>query len=126
VRLLLDSAFLIDLLEGLPAAIVRHARIFETGEEPVVNEIVVCEVRAGMHAEDVWMLSTILEPVEFIQPGPDSAYMAGQWRAEARRSGRGLSLADALIAAAAQATDAAVLTRNVRDFQLTPVRIETY
>jgi predicted nucleic acid-binding protein len=37
-----------------------------------------------------------------------------------------LSLADALIAAAADASDAAVLTRNVRDFAMTPVRIETY
>jgi len=35
-------------------------------------------------------------------------------------------LADALIASAAVAIDAAVLTRNVRDFALTPVRVETY
>jgi predicted nucleic acid-binding protein len=33
---------------------------------------------------------------------------------------------DALIAAAAQSLDAAILTRNVSDFALTPVRIETY
>jgi predicted nucleic acid-binding protein len=40
--------------------------------------------------------------------------------------GRSLSLADSLIAAAADVGDAAVLTRNVRDFAMTPVRIETY
>jgi predicted nucleic acid-binding protein len=40
--------------------------------------------------------------------------------------GRSLSLADSLIAAAAAATDAAVLTRSVRDFSMTPVRVETY
>jgi predicted nucleic acid-binding protein len=36
-----------------------------------------------------------------------------------------LSLADALIAAATE-DDAVVLTRNVRDFALTPVRVEAY
>ena len=41
-------------------------------------------------------------------------------------AGRHLSLADALIAAAADVADAAVLTRNIRDFAMTPVRIETY
>ncbi len=33
---------------------------------------------------------------------------------------------DALIAAMAFDLDAVVLTRNVRDFELTPVRVETY
>jgi predicted nucleic acid-binding protein len=37
-----------------------------------------------------------------------------------------LSLEDALIAAAAEAAEATVLTRNVRDFALTPARVETY
>jgi predicted nucleic acid-binding protein len=126
VRLLLDSAFVIDLLNGLPAALDRQRRIYEAGDEPLIEGIVVCEVRAGMRDGDVWKLAGILEPVEFIQPGPEAAMLAGAWRAEARRSGRHLSLADALIAAAAQAVEAAVLTRNVRDFALTPARVETY
>jgi predicted nucleic acid-binding protein len=67
-----------------------------------------------------------LEPIECIQPGPEHALLAGHWRAEARVVGRSLSLADALIAAAAESQDAAVLTRNVRDFALTPIRVETY
>ena len=50
---------------------------------------------------------------------------AGQWRVDARGHGRALSLADALVAAAAEATDAVILTRNVRDFSLTPVRVES-
>jgi predicted nucleic acid-binding protein len=71
-------------------------------------------------------LQAFLEPVEFIQPGPDAAMRAGVFRAEARRRGYHLSLADALIAAAAEAADAVVLTRNVRHFALTPVQVETY
>ena len=85
-----------------------------------------CEVRAGLRRRDAPKLAGILEAVEFIQPGPDSAMQAGQWRREAHERGHGLSLPDALIAAAAEAIDAAVLTRNVKDFALAPVRVETY
>jgi predicted nucleic acid-binding protein len=126
VRLLLDSAFVIDVLQGAPEASRRQRLIFELGDEPFANEIVVCEVRAGLSAEDVGQLETFLEPVEFVQPGPEAAMQAGAWRQDARRRGRHLSLADALIAATAEAIDAAVLTRNVKDFALTPVRVETY
>jgi len=126
MRLLLDSTFVIDVLDGLPAAVARHRAIFETGDEPFVNEVVVCEVRAGLRSKDVPSLVGILEPVEFIQPGPESALMAGDWRRQAHERGRQLSLPDALVASAAAAVDAAVLTRNVRDFALAPVRVETY
>ena len=126
MRVLFDSAFVIDLLEGLPEAVERHHAIFATGDEPFVNEIVVCEVRAGLRAMDVANLVGILEPVEFIQPGPDTAMLAGEWRRDAHDRGFSLSLPDALVAAAAHDSDAAVLTRNVKDFALTPVRIETY
>jgi predicted nucleic acid-binding protein len=126
MRLLLDSTFVIDLLDGLPAAMERQRAIFETGDEPFVNEIVVCEVRAGLKRHDEPILFGILEPVEFVQPGPEAAMLAGEWRRDAHEHGRTLSLADALIASAAEAIGAAVLTRNMRDFALTPVRIETY
>jgi predicted nucleic acid-binding protein len=126
VKLVLDSAYVIDHMRGLREALRRHARMFEEGDEPMVNEIVVCEVRAGTRAEHVPDVEAFLRPIEFIQPGPDHAMLAGAWRAEARARGRHLSLADALIAAAADSVGAAVLTRNVRDFELTPVRVETY
>jgi predicted nucleic acid-binding protein len=126
MRLLLDSTFVIDLLDGVPEAIQRQRVIFEVGDEPMVNEVVVCEVRAGMRAQEQVNLIGILEPVEFIQPGPDTAMLAGAWRRHAQERGYQLSLGDALIAAAAVAVEAAVLTRSIRDFQLTPVRVETY
>ena len=117
---------MIDLLAGVPAATGRHRRLFEEGDEPFVNEIVVCEVRAGLREAEVAELETLLGPIEFIQPGPQSALLAGQWRRDAHERGHNLSLPDALIASAAVAIDAAVLTRNVKDIALTPVRVETY
>ncbi len=126
MRLLLDSAFVIDHMRGVPEAVDRYRRLFAAGDEPYVNEIVVCEVRAGTLDEELPQMLAFFEPVEFIQPGPDAARLAGAWRDLARRRGLSLSLADALIAAAADAIGAAVLTRNVKDFELTTVQVETY
>jgi predicted nucleic acid-binding protein len=126
MRILADSTFVIDYLNGLPEAAARWRAVFEDGDEPLINEIVVAEVRTGLKPWEVRDFAAFLEPVEFIQPGPDTAILAGQWRVEARTAGKTLGLADALIAAAAFSDNAAVLTRNVRDFALTPVRLVTY
>jgi len=126
MKLLLDSAFVIDHMRGLPEAVDRYRSLFEDGDEPLANEIVLCEVRSGTRARDLPEFHAFFEPVEFIQPGPDAARLAGAWRDNARQNGYHLSLADALVAAAADAVGAAVLTRNVKDFALTPVKVETY
>ena len=126
MRLLLDSAFVIDHMRGVQAAVDRYRELFAAGDEPLTNEIVVCEVRAGTAETDLPTFHAFFEPIEFIQPRPEAAVLAGAWRDQARRNGHHLSLPDALIASAADAIDAAVLTRNVRDFSLTPVRVETY
>jgi predicted nucleic acid-binding protein len=125
-RLFLDSTFVIDHLRGDPAAVERWHRIFEVGESPFVGEVTVCEVRTGLRESDEPYLAAFLEPVEFVQPGPLHAMTAGRWRASARARGWTLSLPDALIAACADSLDAVILTRNTRDFALTPVRVETY
>lgn len=126
MNLVVDSSFVIDHLRGDSGAAARWNRAFEDGDVPFVTEIVVCEVRAGLRDRDEPILAAFLGPVEFIQPGPESALEAGRWRYAAHRRGMQLSLSDALIAAAANAMHAAVLTRNKRDFALTPVRVEGY
>jgi predicted nucleic acid-binding protein len=122
----LDSTFVIDCMLGDPAALARLEQVFAEGQQPMVNEVVVCEVRAGLREPDVAAFEALLEPTEFVQPGPDVAVKAGAWRADLRQRGRVLSLADALIGAAADAAGATVLTRNMRDFQLMPIRVESY
>lgn len=100
--------------------------MFRNGDRLFVNEIVASEVRVGLRPEEEGFLRTLLSPIEFLAPGPETAFLAGRWRADSRRRGFTLSLADALIAATAESIDAAVLTRNVRDFRLTPISVETY
>lgn len=126
MRYLLDTTLLIDHLRGERAAVARFVRLFEDGDEPFVNEVIVCELAMGSRTDPDPALAALLEPLEFVQPGPDAAQLAGRWRTEARARGRTLSLADALIAAAAQSIGATILTRNVRDLALTPAAVESY
>ena len=126
MNLLVDSSFVIDHLRGSPDAVRRWAMVFAVDDRPFITETVVCEVRAGLRDEDEHHFTTFLRPIEFVQPGVESAMQVCRWLYAAHQLGRTLSLPDALIAAAAESLRAAVLTRNVRDFALTPVRIETY
>ena len=123
---LLDTSFVIDYWQGRPDAVARLEALVAAGGPLLVNEVVVCELFAGLRRAEYERAQRFLEPLEFIQPGPGAAAAAGRWRAAARERGRTLHLADALIAAAAEASGAAVLTRNVRDFALAEVRVETY
>ena len=124
--LILDSSFVIDHLRGDAGARGRWRRMFEEGDQPVVTEIVVCEVRTGLRAQDEPILDRFLFPTQFVQPGRETALLAGVWRAEMSAAGRKLGLPDALIAAAAFHLNGGVVTRNIRDFALTPVRVVTY
>jgi predicted nucleic acid-binding protein len=126
MRILLDTCFLIDHLRGVEAAVDRLELALADGDEVYINEVAVAETRTGLRARDARFLDGLIRPLEFVQPGPDAALTAGLWRREARERGKNLTVADALIASAATSMNAAVLTRNVRDFALTPVRILTY
>jgi predicted nucleic acid-binding protein len=126
MRYLIDTTFVIDHLRGDEAATAKLERLVASGDEGFINDVVACEAWSGAPADDDAGLQTLLAAFEFIQPGPESARLAGRWRSNARQRGWALSLSDALIAAAAAAVDGAILTRNVRDFALTPVPVETY
>lgn len=123
---LLDTTFIVDYLRGVPEAVDRLRSIAERGDLVLVNDVVSAEAWAGAPSDDDRALATLLQFLEFIAAGPDHARVAGRWRARSRASGRDIGIADALISACAADSRAAVLTRNVRDFSMTPVPVETY
>lgn len=125
-RYLLDTPLIIDHLRGRPEAVDRLRRIVEAGDIAFVNDVVTAETWAGAPSDDDPDLTVLLRFLEFLAGGPEHARSAGRWRARSRAAGRDIGIADALIAASAHAAQATVLTRNVRDFSVTPVAVETY
>jgi predicted nucleic acid-binding protein len=126
MRFLLDTTFAIDFLRGDTDAVDRFAAIFEAGDVPCVNEVVLCELAVVIGPAELAGFGAFVRAVSFVQPGPDAAIIAGEWRSRARERGRVLSISDALIAAAAQGLDAPVMTRSRRGFELTPAVVSTY
>lgn len=126
MKVMLDTTFVIDHQRRVPAAVQRMQEMLARGDEPIVTSVVVSEAWVGAREPGDPTLLRFLQYLEYVHPGPETARVAGEFRANARRRGFTLGLADALIAASALHLDATVLTRNVRDFELTPVRLETY
>jgi predicted nucleic acid-binding protein len=125
-RYVLDASFLIDHLRARPEAVERLRSMYQAGDDPILTDVASAEAWSGWREADEAGIEAFLRYFEFVQAGPETSRLAGIWRAQARASGSTLGTMDALIAASAFHLDAAVLTRNVRDFALTPVRVETY
>jgi predicted nucleic acid-binding protein len=126
MRYFLDTTFAIDYLRQRSTAVDRLERLLATGDDPFINDVVVCELATGALAGEERGLHAFIRAIEFVQPGHEVAELAGSWRRSARSRGFTLSVPDALIAATTSALGATLLTRNVRDFALTPVSVETY
>jgi predicted nucleic acid-binding protein len=126
MRYMLDATFLIDLLRGDPGAAARLDAMYLAGDDPIVTSVTNTEIWSGVRPNGAGPVEDLLRYLEYVHVGPDAARLAGEWRASARTRGRTLGLPDALIAATAHQAGATVLTRNVRDFSLTPVRVESY
>jgi predicted nucleic acid-binding protein len=126
VKYLLDATFLIDLLRGDLDAVTRLDAMYAAGDDPIVTSVTNAEVWTGTRPGGVHLIEEALRYLEYVHAGPEAARLAGEWRASARAGGRTLGLPDALIAATAHHLGATVLTRNVRDLSLTPVRVESY
>lgn len=126
MRYLLDTSFAIDFLRARGDAVTRMERLIAEGDEPYICDVVVCELATGVRPSELVGLDAFVAGVEFVQPGPDVARLAGSLRGAARARGETLSVPDALIAATADALGATVLTRHLRDFAITPVRAEGY
>src|SRR5688572_10451590 len=126
MRFMLDTTFVVDHERRVPAAVERLRQLYENADDPIVTSVVVSEAWVGALQPEDPDLDRFLRHIEYVHPGRETARLAGLFRGDAKRRGFTLGVADALIAASAFHLNATVLTRNVRDFALTPVRVETY
>jgi len=132
----LDSSFLIDLLRETakerPGPAFDLIESFDESEVLCVSVHVACELRAGAelakkalaeHEEVDRLLSGLLVAY------PDDRFpmMYGRLLAATQRAGRSVASVDLLIGAAALLDDAALVTRNVKDFSRIPgLRVLSY
>jgi predicted nucleic acid-binding protein len=131
-----DSSFLIDLQREMvrerPGPAFDLIESFDEGEILGVSVHVVCELRAG--AELAKKALAEQEEVDRLLSGllvayPDDRFpiLYGRLLAATRRGGRAVASMDLLIGTAALLDDAALVTRNVKDFSRIPgLRVLSY
>ena len=123
---LLDTTVLLDFAHGRVTAIELVDRLFAEREPLYTCDVVTCEALSGGDEVERVAIEGVLSALEYVAIAPAAA----RWAAENRRmraaERRARSLADALIGAAAWSLDAAVVTRNPRDFLRQGVRVLAY
>jgi predicted nucleic acid-binding protein len=132
----LDSSFLIDLLRETTRARPGRALDFIEGldasEILAVSVLVVCELRAGAELsrralQEHETLDRLLSGLLVSYPDDRFAGLYARLVAATTRAGRTTSAMDTLIATAALVDDAALVTRNVKDFSRIPgLRVLSY
>jgi predicted nucleic acid-binding protein len=119
-RLLLDTDVLIDYLRGVPEAV----SYLESLENPLlVSAIVVAELYAGVHpGKETQRLQQFLTAFKIIPVDPEIARQGGLYRGTFGPS-HNTGLADALVAATAEITQATLVTLNTKHFPMIKVQL---
>lgn len=130
--MLLDTAFLIDLLNGDEAAVERARELEANLVQQRISSMTLFELyygvgRADQSEAEREEIGTVLESKP-IHPA-DTAVMrkAGRLAGGLAADGNPVADGDVIIGATAVVVDEPVLTRNVDDFERLPgVEVETY
>jgi len=121
-RICLDTAFLIDLLRGLPAAVERARQLEETGCDLSTTSVNVFELYIGAVCSESAKRSTNLEALladlRILGVGRRETEEAASIVVNHAKKGQPIEMRDALIAGCMLGNaHASILTRNTRGFE---------
>lgn len=125
MRYLLDTTVLIDHAQGRGGAPELLHRLLSETDDLLICDIVVTEALSKGPDEEMLVIGTLIQSLEYVATHPEAARWAGESRRRRRASGP-RSLADAIIAGVAWFNDATVVTRNPADFEIQGVRVLGY
>lgn len=120
---LLDTTVLIDALRGRPAA-GRLRGLRRAGDTPFVCVVNVDEVVRGLRQGEEESARRLLTGMRIAPLGREEGWRAGRWRRNMAATGRTLSQADCLVAAAAVGVGARLATGNPQDFPMTELAVD--
>jgi predicted nucleic acid-binding protein len=118
MTVLVDSDILIEVARGRNAEIVSKWVDLSNSDAAVLySPISVAELWAGARANEHDALNNLFRALTCIQIDEETGRQAGVYLRQYRRS-HGVEVADALIAASAVASGAALWTRNRKDYPM--------
>jgi tRNA(fMet)-specific endonuclease VapC len=112
-----DSDVLIDFMRGRGPGASRVALELEKGSF-ATTAITAFELRSGARTRRQQSgVETLLDAMTILPFGADEARVAAEIRRDVERRGAPIGMADYMIAAVCIASDALLLTRNVKHFE---------
>lgn len=120
---LLDTTVLLDALRGRPV-VERLRGLRRAGDTPFVCAVNVDEVVRGLRPSEEAGARRLLTGLRIAPLGREEGWRAGRWRREMAASGRTLTQADCLVAAAAVGVGARLATGNPDDFPMAELVVE--
>lgn len=130
--MILDTTFIIDLMDGLPEALKKYYELQEKKEKIIVTSITTFELWSGIgrctHPEsEKRKVKAVLESQFLISLDSECAQKAGLIDGTLRKEGQQIEIQDNLIAGIALHHNEPLLTRNTKHFQrIKGLKIETY
>jgi len=118
MTVLLDTAILVDHLRGDPRAHALLAGLVDADEAIWAATPTRTELIAGIRAAERRALDQLFAALDWLDITPEIADDAGELARRHRRSHQGIDTVDYLVAAAARAIGARLLTLNVRHFPM--------
>jgi len=126
--MLLDSCFLIDLMNSDEGAVAKLEELTERAVPLAVTSLSVVEVGYGLRSkQEQDDFDGILSRTEMVGFEPDDARRASRILRRTEEHGERVGKIDAMIGAIAAGRDEAVVTRNVEEFRrVGEVRVSPY
>lgn len=125
--MILDSCFLIDLLEGDEEAILALDQYAKEHRSLAVSTLTVMEVAVGLSESSAETFERTMDQLDSVPFELGMAHTAASLQRDLRASGNQIGTVDAMIAATALQGDGVVVTRNVDEFdRITGVSVESY
>lgn len=120
---LLDTDAVIDYLVGFAPSVDLIRSIHTSGNDLGVCDVVVAEVYSGLRPEDRERTAALLEALQLLTTAADASHRAGEWRYSYARRGMTLATSDVLVAAAALAHGANLVTGNAASYPMAEVEV---
>lgn len=130
--MILDSSFLIDLMDGDEDAISQARRIESLDAIQRIPAQAIYELFVGVGYtdtpdEEIAKIRRVIDARPVVETTADIARMAGRLDGQLRRQGNRVAANDVLIGATARHFDEPVVTGNPSDFEPIPgVEVTTY
>ena len=130
--MILDTSFIIDLMEMDEGALDKHGQLVEKNETSRISSAALFELWSGVgHSkkseEEKLKVMRALSGISTIALTAPMAEKAGEIHGTLAKEGRGIDNIDAMIASTALHENETLLTRNVKHFaRVNGLRIESY